>query len=76
MGEGEGKSEGPKAPQMYRRPSNAPARGLLRRLAGVARGVSESAGSDRLAKRTAAQGGNPEADEQVELPVFFGRSKQ
>ena len=74
-GEGEGKRESPKAPQMYRRPPDAPARGLLRRLAGVARGVSESAGSDRLAKRASAQGGNSEADEQVELPVFFGRGK-
>jgi cell division protein FtsZ len=61
------------SPNVYQRSESPPARsGLLRRLAGVARGAHASDRPSRHGVRPPAG----EGDEQVELPVFFGRGKR
>jgi hypothetical protein len=60
------------APTVYhRQPMSAPKAGLLRRLANVARGKREDQASRQV------HGANAEhTNEEVDLPVFFGRDKR
>jgi hypothetical protein len=74
-GEGEHRA----TPSVYQRQpeSPAPKTSLLRRLAGVARGVREgSRNDDQLPKHSSNKSGTGDGAEQVDLPVFFGRNKR
>jgi hypothetical protein len=56
--------------------SPAPKTSLLRRLAGAARGRREGGREDQLPKHSSNRTGVGEGEEQVDLPVFFGRGKR
>jgi cell division protein FtsZ len=78
-GEGDNRALPPEPPFVYQRQPEAPARktSLLRRLAGVARGSREADRDDRkLPKQTNNKKGAGNGDEQVDLPVFFGKGKR
>jgi len=63
------------APHVYQRqPESPPAKvGLFRRLTGGGRSASST---DRLPKQSGKKNGSSEGEEQVDLPVFFGRGKR
>ena len=78
-GEGEHRATPPAPPSVYQRQpeSPAPKTSLLRRLAGVARGVREGGrDDDQLPKHSSNKSGAGDSAEQVDLPVFFGRNKR
>jgi cell division protein FtsZ len=57
-------------------PDASPRRpGLLQRLTGMARDKHQSNRSDNISRRTVEGSGPRDGEEQVDLPVFFGRSK-
>jgi len=69
----------PDPPFVYQRPpeSPAPKASLLRRLAGVARGRRDGdQDGDQLPKHSNSRNGAGNGEEQVDLPVFFGRNKR
>jgi cell division protein FtsZ len=68
----------PDPPFVYQRQpeSPAPKTSLLRRLAGAARGRREGGREDQLPKHSSNRTGAGEGEEQVDLPVFFGRGKR
>jgi cell division protein FtsZ len=77
--EGEHRGAPPEPPFVYQRQpeSPAPKMSLLRRLAGAARGMREGGREDgQLPKHSSNRSGAGDGEEQVDLPVFFGRNKR
>jgi cell division protein FtsZ len=76
--EGEHRASQSEAPTVYQRqPESPPAKGgLFRRWTGGSKSAAEGKRGDRSAKPAGKKSGSPGADEQVDLPVFFGRSKR
>jgi hypothetical protein len=77
--ESERRAVPPEPPFVYQRQpeSPAPKTSLLRRLAGAARGVRDGGKEDgQPAKHSSNRNGAGDSEEQVDLPVFFGRNKR
>jgi hypothetical protein len=69
----------PEPPSVYQRQpeSVAPKTSLLRRLTGGGRGKGDRGkDDDQLPKHSSNRNGAGEGEEQVDLPVFFGRGKR
>jgi hypothetical protein len=66
------------APHVYQRqPESPPAKaGLFRRWTGIGRSAKEDAIAPDRAKQSSKKNGGSNRDEQVDLPVFFGRGKR
>ena len=76
---GDGERRAPSEPPfVYQRQPEAPApkTSLLRRLAGVGRGGREARRSEEKPPRQEHRNGSAAGDDQVDLPVFFGRGKR
>jgi hypothetical protein len=57
--------------------SPAPKTSLLRRLTGAGRGGRDGGRDDKQpAKHSSNRSGAADSEEQVDLPVFFGRNKR
>ncbi len=65
-------------PFVYQRQPEAPApkTSLLRRLTGTARAPREGGKEDPPAKHSGSRNGAGDGEQQVDLPVFFGRGKR
>jgi cell division protein FtsZ len=77
--EGEQRATPPEPPFVYQRQpeSPQPKTSLLRRIAGVTRGRREEGRHDNPpAKHSTSRNGAAGDEEQVDLPVFFGRGKR
>jgi cell division protein FtsZ len=77
-GEGAQRNTPPEPPFVYQRQpeSRTPKTSLLRRLAGAARGKRDEAHDAQLPKHSGSRNGADDNEEQVDLPVFFGRGKR
>ena len=78
-GESEPQATPPEPPYVYQRQPEAPApkTSLLRRLTGAARTPREGGREDgQPAKHSASRNGAGDGEQQVDLPVFFGRGKR
>jgi cell division protein FtsZ len=75
---GEGEPRPPTPPFVYQRQPEPPPRktSLLRRLAGGGRNKREQDGGGQLQKHSHNRGDANATEEQVDLPVFFGRNKR
>ena len=77
-GEGAQRNTPPEPPFVYQRQpeSPSPKTSLLRRLAGAARGKRDGGRDAQLPKHSGSRNGAAGSEEQVDLPVFFGRGKR
>ena len=77
VGESAKRNTPPEPPFVYQRQPEAPPKtSLLRRLAGVARGKRDGGRDVQLPKHSGSRNGAGGNEDQVDLPVFFGRGKR